>query len=41
MQTLPEPRIVAYQRWLADARGLRFDSYDALWRWSVGDLAGF
>jgi acetoacetyl-CoA synthetase len=34
-------RIRRYQDWLADARGLRFDTYDALWRWSVTDLDGF
>ena len=38
---LPEPHIVRYQRWLRDTRGLSFDSYDALWRWSVDDLQGF
>ncbi len=27
--------------WLDDARGLHFDDYDALWRWSTHDLAGF
>ncbi len=27
--------------WLASNRGLRFDGYDELWRWSVDDLAGF
>jgi len=30
-----------YQRWLLNSRGLRFDSYDALWRWSVGQPAPF
>ena len=32
-----------YLRWLADERGLRFalDDYDALWRWSVGDVDAF
>ena len=33
--------IADYQRWLARHRGLRFDGYDALWRWSVEDLGGF
>jgi len=37
----PEPRITHYQRWLAEHRGLRFDSYEALWQWSTSDLAGF
>ncbi|MBL8320197.1 MAG: acetoacetate--CoA ligase [Burkholderiaceae bacterium] len=38
---LPEPRLARYQRFLKDSRGLTFDDYDALWRWSVGDLRGF
>jgi acetoacetyl-CoA synthetase len=44
--TLPEPQITRYTRWLAERHGLRFDAtttigYDALWRWSVGDLRAF
>jgi len=35
------PQIRLYLDWLRDARGLRFDSYDALWRWSTTDLAAF
>jgi acetoacetyl-CoA synthetase len=35
------PQIRLYQDWLRDTRGLRFDSYDALWRWSTTDLAAF
>jgi len=35
------PRIALYRRWLADHRGLQFDTYDALWRWSTTDLHGF
>src|SRR6266498_929014 len=31
----------AFVRWLRDERGLRFDGYDELWRWSVGDLDAF
>ena len=27
-----------YVRWLGEARGRRFDSYDDLWAWSVDDL---
>ena len=30
-----------YMRWLDRERGLRFDDYAALWRWSVDDLEGF
>ena len=39
--SLPEPHITRYQRWLQQTRGLHFDSYDALWRWSVADLEAF
>ncbi len=35
------PQIRLYQDWLARERGLRFDSYDALWQWSVTDLDAF
>ncbi len=33
--------ITRYLHWLRDRRGLRFASYDELWRWSVDDLDGF
>ncbi|HVZ42558.1 MAG TPA: acetoacetate--CoA ligase [Ramlibacter sp.] len=35
------PQIRLYQEWLRAERGLSFDSYDALWRWSVEDLPAF
>jgi acetoacetyl-CoA synthetase len=35
------PQIRLYQNWLRDTRGLSFDSYDALWRWSTTDLSAF
>ncbi len=35
------PQIRLYQNWLRDTRGLSFDTYDALWQWSVTDLAAF
>lgn len=34
-------RMHAYMNWLKTARGLSFDSYDALWRWSVDRLEDF
>jgi acetoacetyl-CoA synthetase len=34
-------RVGAYLRWLESERGMRFDRYDDLLRWSVDDLAGF
>jgi acetoacetyl-CoA synthetase len=33
--------LTRYLRWLARERGLTFDDYGALWRWSVDDLEGF
>ena len=35
------PQITLYQDWLARERGLRFDSYQALWDWSVTDLDAY
>ncbi len=34
-------RMTEYMRWLAAERGLDFEGYDDLWRWSVEDLEGF
>jgi acetoacetyl-CoA synthetase len=34
-------RLAAYMRWLAATRGLHFDSYQALWHWSVDELESF
>jgi acetoacetyl-CoA synthetase len=34
-------RLGRYLDWLEERRGLRFDGYDDLWRWSVDDLEGF
>ena len=33
--------LAAYTAWLDRERGLRFDSYADLWRWSVADLEAF
>ncbi len=33
--------LTRYQSWLAQERGLRFEGYHDLWRWSVSDLEGF
>ncbi|MBQ0131646.1 MAG: acetoacetate--CoA ligase, partial [Comamonas sp.] len=42
MPTAPRtPLIRRYQDWLAQERGLYFESYDALWNWSVTDLDAF
>ncbi|MDQ2674305.1 MAG: acetoacetate--CoA ligase [Chloroflexota bacterium] len=34
-------RVGAYLRWLEAERGLRFDDYDSLLRWSIDDLGAF
>ncbi|HUR88928.1 MAG TPA: acetoacetate--CoA ligase [Ramlibacter sp.] len=35
------PQIRLFQDFLHATRGLEFHDYDALWRWSVGDLSAF
>ena len=35
------PQIRLYQNWLSEKRDLRFDDYEALWRWSTTDLDAF
>ncbi len=35
------PQIRLYQDWLQTTRGLSFDRYEDLWRWSVTDLDSF
>jgi acetoacetyl-CoA synthetase len=37
----PTPRFTLYRDWLKATRGLAFDHYDDLWRWSTTDLRGF
>jgi len=34
-------RLAQYERWLASHRGLTFETYDDLWRWSVTELEDF
>ncbi len=35
------PQIRRYQNWLREQRGLSFDSYHALWRWSITELDAY
>lgn len=35
------PAMRLYRQWLQQNRGLDFDTYDALWQWSVTDLSAF
>ena len=41
MKAPHEPQISRYLRWLRLNRQRSFDTYDALWQWSVTDLDGF
>jgi acetoacetyl-CoA synthetase len=34
-------RIGDYMKWLERERGLSFEDYNALWRWSVDELEAF
>ena len=36
-----DANLTRFLGWLERERGLRFEDYDALWRWSVSDLEGF
>ena len=38
---IAKSNVTAYMQWLRQERGLKFASYDELWRWSVGDLEAF
>jgi len=40
-KTIADARVTKFCQWLARERGLEFDGYEALWRWSVDDLEGF
>ncbi|MGG1947851.1 acetoacetate--CoA ligase [Trinickia sp. NRRL B-1857] len=40
-QAIESARITHFTRWLHAERGLAFDDYDALWRWSVDDVDAF
>jgi acetoacetyl-CoA synthetase len=34
-------QMTRYMRWLADQRGLAFDDYESLWRWSTTEIEDF
>jgi len=40
-ERIARAKLTAYQRWLADTRGLAFAGYQELWDWSVSDLDAF
>jgi acetoacetyl-CoA synthetase len=40
-EAVERARLTEFRRWLEAERGLRFEDYEGLWRWSVDDLEGF
>ena len=40
-QTVERANLTDYMTWLRERRGLDFDDYHALWRWSVQDIEAF
>ncbi|HVS76411.1 MAG TPA: acetoacetate--CoA ligase [Steroidobacteraceae bacterium] len=40
-ERIEHANVTAFRRWLERERGLEFDDYMALWRWSVEDLESF
>jgi acetoacetyl-CoA synthetase len=40
-ERIERANLTRYMRWLKAQRGLSFESYEALWRWSVDDLDAF
>jgi len=40
-ERIAKSNLSRYSQWLGETRGLSFDSYDALWQWSVTDLEAF
>ncbi len=40
-ETIEQANLTRYMAWLAANKGLAFESYQELWRWSVTDLSGF
>jgi acetoacetyl-CoA synthetase len=40
-EAIERTNLTAYMRWLRSERGLNFDGYHDLWRWSVDDVEAF
>jgi len=40
-ERVEKANLTAYQRWLQKEKGLKFATYEDLWRWSVSDLETF
>jgi acetoacetyl-CoA synthetase len=40
-EALEHSEMARFMRWAGERRGARFEGYEELWRWSVGDVEGF
>src|SRR5689334_9371546 len=40
-ESIERSQMTRYMRWLAEERGLEFDDYEALWRWSATEIEDF
>ena len=40
-ESVERSTMTRYMRWLADERGLEFDDYESLWRWSASEIEDF
>jgi acetoacetyl-CoA synthetase len=40
-ERIRQAALTRYMRWLGERHGLRFDGYEALWRWSTTELEAF
>jgi len=40
-ESVERATMTRYMRWLADTRGLAFDDYESLWRWSATEIEDF
>lgn len=40
-EIIEKSNIKAFMRWMQVSKGLTFDDYDGLWKWSVEDIPGF
>ena len=38
---IEKSNLKAYEKWLGERKGLKFDDYDALWQWSVDHVEDF
>ena len=41
LRQVEDANLTRFAKWLRRERGLEFDSYDAMWHWSVTELEDF